>query len=138
MTYKSFTTLNELFDLLVKRYRIQPPDGLKPKELEEWKNVKQYHIRLRSVSCISHESCYRLLCRVINTFKSMLTDEDVLDKDDMYILDSIKDFLSAPDVASLSAAKNLLVVVERAVSVTTSCLFVPHSVDIAEWRRCSY
>ena len=57
----------------------------------------------------------------------MLTDEDVLDKDDMYILDRIKDFLSAPDVASLSAAKNLLVVVERAVSTVISRMLVLYS-----------
>lgn len=57
----------------------------------------------------------------------MLTDEDVLDKDDMYILDLIKDFLSTPDVASLSAAKNLLVVVERAVSTIISRMLVLYS-----------
>ena len=61
----------------------------------------------------------------------MLTDEDVLDKDDMYILDSIKDFLSAPDVASLSAAKNLLVVVERAVSVIAFHPIVLDSINTA-------
>ena len=47
MTYKSFTTVNELFDLLVNRYWIQPPDGLKPPELEEWAKLKQHVIRSR-------------------------------------------------------------------------------------------
>lgn len=47
MTYKSFTTLDELFDLLVKRYRIQPPDGLVQAELEEWTKLKQHVVRSR-------------------------------------------------------------------------------------------
>jgi len=47
MTYKSFTTLDELFDLLVQRFWIQPPDGLKPKELEEWTKLKQHIIQMR-------------------------------------------------------------------------------------------
>lgn len=50
MTYKSFTTVNELFELLVHRYWIQPPDGLKPAELEEWTKLKQHVIRSRYVT----------------------------------------------------------------------------------------
>lgn len=49
MTYKSFTTIDELFELLVKRYRVQPPDGLKPNELEEWTKLKQHVVRSRWV-----------------------------------------------------------------------------------------
>lgn len=49
MTYKSFTTLNELFDLLVQRFYIQPPEGLKPVELDEWKKEKQMVIQMRYV-----------------------------------------------------------------------------------------
>lgn len=47
MTYKSFTNLEELFDLLVKRFWIEPPDGLNPRELEEWEKLKQHVIRMR-------------------------------------------------------------------------------------------
>lgn len=47
MTYRSFTTLDTLFDLLVQRFWIQPPDGLKPPELEEWKKLKQHIIQMR-------------------------------------------------------------------------------------------
>jgi son of sevenless-like protein len=47
MTYRSFTTLDTLFDLLVQRFWIQPPDGLKPEELEEWKKLKQHIIQMR-------------------------------------------------------------------------------------------
>lgn len=49
MTYKSFATLNDLFDLLVKRFNIQPPDNLASKELEDWKKLKQYVIQMRWV-----------------------------------------------------------------------------------------
>lgn len=47
MTYKSFTTLDALFDLLVQRFFIKPPDGLKQQELEEWKKLKQHVIQMR-------------------------------------------------------------------------------------------
>lgn len=47
MTYKSFTTLDELFNLLVQRFWIQPPGDLKTKELEEWARLKQHIIQLR-------------------------------------------------------------------------------------------
>lgn len=47
MTYKSFTTLDELLDLLIERYRMKPPEGLSPPELEEWSKLKQHVVRSR-------------------------------------------------------------------------------------------
>ena len=47
MTYKSFTTTNELFDHLAARFWTQPPDGITPAELEEWKRLKQHVVRAR-------------------------------------------------------------------------------------------
>ena len=47
MTFKSFMTLDELFELLVQRFWISPPDTLTPEELEDWKKKKQVMIRLR-------------------------------------------------------------------------------------------
>lgn len=49
MTYKSFTSLDELFDLLVQRFWIQPPPKLTPPEHEEWVKLKQHVIQMRSV-----------------------------------------------------------------------------------------
>jgi son of sevenless-like protein len=49
MTYKSFTTTNELFDLLVARFWTQPPENLAPAELDEWKRLKQHVVRARLV-----------------------------------------------------------------------------------------
>lgn len=47
MTFKSFMTLDELFDLLEKRFWIQPPDNLSEDELVEWTKLKQHVIRMR-------------------------------------------------------------------------------------------
>ena len=47
MTYKSFTTIKELFQLLVERYRIAPPEGLTPVEFQDWTDKKQKPARVR-------------------------------------------------------------------------------------------
>jgi hypothetical protein len=49
MTFKSFSSVDEVFDMLVARFNIQPPDALTPEQLDEWKKVKKAPIRLRSV-----------------------------------------------------------------------------------------
>ncbi|GLB38510.1 putative guanine nucleotide exchange factor for Ras-like small GTPases [Lyophyllum shimeji] len=98
MTFKSFMTVNELFDLLVARFRIEPPPDLKPNEREEWGKLKQHIIQMR----------------VLNTFKSMVQDEDVLDKEDLHILDRMKAFVSSDELAHVGAAKQLLIHIERA------------------------
>ncbi|KIK59298.1 hypothetical protein GYMLUDRAFT_44664 [Collybiopsis luxurians FD-317 M1] len=97
MTFKSFTTLDELFDLLVQRFKIQPPRDLAPLELRQWTSKKKNIVQFR----------------VINTFKSMLTDEDILEKEDLYILDRMKEFVLSEDVAQVSASRPLLTLIER-------------------------
>lgn len=52
---------------------------------------------------------------VLNTFKNMITEQYVLDRDDMYILGRMKDFISQDDVAVMPAAKALRSLIERAV-----------------------
>ena len=47
ITFKSFMTLDELFELLVQRFWIEPPDGLSNEEHEDWTKQKQQMIRLR-------------------------------------------------------------------------------------------
>ncbi|KAG1898196.1 ras GEF [Suillus fuscotomentosus] len=98
MTYKTFTTLDELFRLLVERFWIQPPDGLNSPELVEWRKLKRQIIRIR----------------VINTIKSMVQDDDVLERDDAYILDRMMKFVSHDEVINLPAAKQLMVIIKRA------------------------
>ena len=58
-----------------------------------------------------------IFSRVLNTLKTMVTDDEVLEKDDIYILDRVKKFLLDPDVSVAPAAKNLLAAVERKVSL---------------------
>ncbi|ETW81850.1 hypothetical protein HETIRDRAFT_475375 [Heterobasidion irregulare TC 32-1] len=98
LTYKSFTDLDTLFDLLVQRFWIDPPEGLNPQELDEWIRLKQHVIRTR----------------VLNTFKTMILDTGFLEKEDAYILDRMKEMVSGEGVIHLAAAKQLLVLVERA------------------------
>jgi len=50
LTYRSFTTARELFELLVRRFNIQPPEGLTQAEYEEWREQKQKLIRVRVVN----------------------------------------------------------------------------------------
>jgi son of sevenless-like protein len=102
MTYKSFTTLDELFELLVQRFWIKPPPQLAPPELEEWTKLKQHVIQMR----------------VLNTFKSMVVDDDILEKEDLYILDRMKEFITGDEVIRFAAAKQLLIFIERAVCIS--------------------
>jgi len=53
---------------------------------------------------------------VLNTFRAMVMDEDFFEKEDLYILDRMKEFLQNEKVSKILAAKQLLSLVERAVS----------------------
>ena len=122
MTFKSFMTVDELFELLTKRYWISPPPNLKPTELEEWTRLKQQVIRMRYVYCALLASVVGadIASSVLNTFRTMVTDDDILEKEDMYILARMKEFASNEDVVTFAAAKQLLILIERAVSSQTS------------------
>ena len=52
LTYRSFTTAPELFEMLVKRWSIQPPYGLSTTSLDEWTAKKQKPIRFRVVNIL--------------------------------------------------------------------------------------
>lgn len=52
LTYRSFTTASELFELLVKRFSIQPPYGLAKEDYKEWEDKKQKPIRFRVVNIL--------------------------------------------------------------------------------------
>ncbi|KAF3770434.1 ras GEF [Cryphonectria parasitica EP155] len=54
LTYRSFTTARELFELLVHRFGIQPPEGLSPAEFEVWRERKQSPIRFRVVNILKN------------------------------------------------------------------------------------
>lgn len=54
LTYRSFTTARELFELLVHRFGIQPPEGLSPADYEVWRERKQSPIRFRVVNILKN------------------------------------------------------------------------------------
>ncbi|KAI1772475.1 ras GEF [Hypoxylon cercidicola] len=54
LTYRSFTSARELFELLVKRFNIQPPEGLSNAEYDVWRDQKQKLIRFRVVNIIKN------------------------------------------------------------------------------------
>ncbi|KAJ9154848.1 RasGEF domain-containing protein [Pleurostoma richardsiae] len=54
LTYRSFTTARELFELIVKRFGIQPPEGLNPSDYETWRVQKQNIIRFRVVNILKN------------------------------------------------------------------------------------
>jgi son of sevenless len=52
LTYRSFTTAAELFELLVQRFNIQPPQGLTRDEYNMWEDQKQKPTRFRVVNTL--------------------------------------------------------------------------------------
>lgn len=52
LTYKSFTTASEFFELLVKRFSIQPPRGISEDDYKTWVDQKQRLIRFRVVNIL--------------------------------------------------------------------------------------
>jgi son of sevenless-like protein len=73
---------------------------------------------------------------VLNTFKSMVVGDDVLEKEDMYILDRMKEFISNEEVKNLAAAKQLMIFIERAVRTSvTDELYSPAYLSVTATRR---
>ncbi|PGH02016.1 hypothetical protein AJ79_07754 [Helicocarpus griseus UAMH5409] len=54
LTYRSFTTASELFEMLVHRFTIQPPYGLDQNDLQMWTEQKQIPIRIRVVNILKN------------------------------------------------------------------------------------
>jgi son of sevenless len=52
LTYRSFTTARQLFELLVKRFKIQPPKGIAQADYDIWRDRKQKPIRFRVVNIL--------------------------------------------------------------------------------------
>lgn len=52
LTYRSFTTASELFEMLVKRWSIQPPHGIAKEDYQTWVDMKQKPIRFRVVNIL--------------------------------------------------------------------------------------
>lgn len=52
LTYQSFTTAAQLFEMLVQRWSLQPPPGLTEAEHQSWTEKKQGPIRFRIVNVL--------------------------------------------------------------------------------------
>lgn len=65
--------------------------------------------------------------RVLNTFKSMIVDNDILEEEDSFIFERMKEFISNEDVQSFAAAKQLGIHIERAVGFFFGCLKTPET-----------
>lgn len=115
MTWKSFTDLDMLFNLLIERYQLEPPEGLKLPEVDEWKKLKQHIVRTRYAQPrFSYSVVSSHFHSVFNTFKTLVMDEDgVLEEEDQYIFTKIKQFLNGDDVKGQAAAKQCLMWLER-------------------------
>jgi len=72
---------------------------------------------------------------VLNTFKAMVTDGDFLEKEDVYILNRIKEFLQNEEVSKVLAVKQLLSLVERAVSLMSLVWSKLSDAGVIAWRR---
>ncbi|WWD18895.1 hypothetical protein CI109_103350 [Kwoniella shandongensis] len=98
LTFRSFTNGAELFDLLVKRYNIAPPDGLTPSQAHEWKVKKQAPIRLR----------------VANALRTWL-ERHYIEQTDSDVLDKIEQFATTTLLANGSElmSKQLLTLVAK-------------------------
>lgn len=75
MTYRSFATGEEVFNLLCKRYTMAPPSDLDDVEIVDWQERKLKPVKLR----------------VFNTFKTWV-DQHYIESSDGKILELIKDF----------------------------------------------
>ena len=101
LTYRSFTTTEDLFAYLFQRFTIQPPMGLDQEELEIWTEKKLTPIRLR----------------VFNIIKSWLENYFLEDEtDDREALAMIKDFSGSAamkDTMSFAAVQLIKLVEKR-------------------------
>ncbi|KAJ7366609.1 ras guanine nucleotide exchange factor domain-containing protein [Mycena albidolilacea] len=115
MTFKSFMTLDDLFNLLVQRFWIQPPSEMAQSEREDW--LKRKH---------------DIQSRVLDTFKSMVADDDVLEQDETFIFGWMKEFLTNEEVANFPTAKQLLTLIELVQNGSDNAIEVVPPLLVAE------
>ena len=78
LTYRSFTTAQELFEHLVRRFSVQPPRGISSDDYKNWEEKKQKLIRFRVVNILkswfdnywmeSHDAAAKNLLRRVMSF----------------------------------------------------------------------
>ncbi|ORX93040.1 ras GEF [Basidiobolus meristosporus CBS 931.73] len=97
LTYRSFSSTEDVFELLFQRFNLQPPSGLSDPEFELWKEKKLVPVRLR----------------VFNVIKSWL-ESYYLEGEDYSALEMLRDFAEANMMDILPfAAKQLLKLIDK-------------------------
>lgn len=98
LTFKSFTSPQVLFQELVRRYGIQPPDGLLQEDLNLWKDKKQLPIKQRVANILRkwldeywYEDCSTKATKIL--LASMLSFNDQLAADQITGHDKIRQII---------------------------------------------
>lgn len=121
MTYRSFATAEEVLNLLIRRYQLQPPPGLTPEQLKDWAERKQKPVKLRYVKMSAYASLSLTVSidfRVFNVLKTWL-DQHYNENMDADILEGILEFatdIMAKDTQVRMPSQQLLKAVQRRVS----------------------
>ncbi|CAG8454220.1 6437_t:CDS:2, partial [Scutellospora calospora] len=107
LTYRSFCTTEQFFDMLKKRFMISPPDNLTPEQHEIWQEKKQTPVRLR----------------VFNIMKSWL-ENYYIDDQDSYCLERIRQFASTTMHEHMAfAAVSLIKVIDKRLQQRKDAVF---------------
>lgn len=98
LTFKSFTSPQVLFQELVRRYGIQPPNGLLSEDLDLWKDKKQLPIKQRVANILRkwldeywYEDCSTKATKILLT--SMLSFTEQLAADQLAGHDKIRQII---------------------------------------------
>ncbi|KAJ3263731.1 hypothetical protein HK104_006599 [Borealophlyctis nickersoniae] len=107
LTYRSFTTSLELFQLLIARFNIPPPEDLEPGELQVWFEKKLTPIRLR----------------VLNIMKSWLEtycSDDAADISTLHLIRSFATTTTGTDSLTTTTQAALLRLIDTRISLDAS------------------
>ncbi|KAH8825070.1 ras GEF [Flagelloscypha sp. PMI_526] len=108
MTFKSFTTVDELFDLLVARFWIEPPPNLAPADQEKWANLKQRVIQARVLNTLKVT-----YLPVLNRIKDFIQKDEVVGVPPPPIMPKLNRKLKLLDIDPLEMARQLTIMESR-------------------------
>ncbi|THC92892.1 hypothetical protein EYZ11_007616 [Aspergillus tanneri] len=99
-TFQTFVSASELFEMLIKRFNIEPPAELDESEHERWKKQKQQTIRLRVVNILK------------NWFERFWMEPN--DEETRNFLQNAHDLISdSPTIMAMPSSLQLLAIVEQ-------------------------
>jgi son of sevenless-like protein len=108
LTYRSFCSTEEFFDMLVKRFMIHSHEDLTPEELEVWQEKKQTPVRLR----------------VFNIMKTWL-ETYYIDGQDSHCLERMRGFATTTMHENMAfAAVSLMKVIDKRVCIFLIYIYV--------------